>query len=46
VEKNLTSKGREDRGVKQAGFWVLYRTTMPSILVETGFLTNRMKKSF
>ena len=32
--------GRYDRGVMQAGFWVLYRTTMPSILTEIGFMTN------
>lgn len=38
--------GRISRGVKQAEFWVLWRTTMPSVLIETGFLTNPQEEDF
>jgi len=37
---------RNDRGVRQAGFWVLFNTTMPSVLIETGFITNQTEEKY
>lgn len=46
IESDYKTAGRYSRGVKQAGFWVLWRTNMPSILTETGFLTNKTEEKY
>ena len=47
VESQFKSRlGRRSHGVKQAGFWVLWRTAMPSVLIEVGFLTNQREERF
>lgn len=47
VQDNFTYKlKRKNRGVKQAGFWVLHNTYMPSILIETGFITNKSEGDY
>ena len=37
---------RDDRGVRQAAFWVLLKTACPSILFEMGFISNREEEQF
>lgn len=40
VEKELVGIGRANRGVHQAGFWVLWATSMPAVLIELDFICN------
>jgi N-acetylmuramoyl-L-alanine amidase len=46
VQKQFTSSGRYNRGVRQAGFWVLHATAAPSVLVELGFISNANEEQF
>lgn len=34
-----------DRGIRRRGYWVLRRNLLPAVLVECGFLTNRVEGS-
>ena len=47
IQNNFTNNlNRKDRSVKQAGFMVLYKSYMPSVLIETGFLTNKIEGAY
>lgn len=49
VEEEFKKAGRLSKGVKQRnhkGIWVLQATGMPSILVETGFITNKEEEEY
>ncbi|WP_420150750.1 N-acetylmuramoyl-L-alanine amidase family protein [Spirosoma sp.] len=47
VERSFRQNAeRKSNGVKQAGFIVLWKTTMPSVLIESGYLTNPAEEDY
>ena len=47
IQKQFVSfSNRADRGVRQAGFWVLHRSACPSVLIEVGFVSNPAEERY
>lgn len=47
IQKELTNTAkRNDKGVRQAGFWVLWATSMPSVLIELDFICNPTQEKY
>ncbi len=45
-DKMVERTKRTSRGVRQAGFLVLWRTSMPAVLCEIGFITNPQEEKY
>lgn len=45
-QRFVGDNNRSDRGVRQAGFWVLLKSACPSVLVEMGFVSNKEEEKY
>lgn len=46
IQENFESIGRKNIGVRQDGFWVLAKTSMPAVLVELDFICNPVQEKY
>lgn len=46
VQNHFGKAGRKDNGVRQAGFWVLAKTSMPAVLIELDFICNPTQEKY
>ena len=46
VQDHFAKVGRKNNGVRQAGFWVLAKTSMPAVLIELDFICNPTQEKY
>lgn len=46
IQQNFKSYNRIDKGVHQAGFLILRETSMPSVLIELGYISNPSEETY
>lgn len=46
LDRMVTTASRKNNGVRQANFWVLWKTAMPAMLIELDFICNPTEEKF